>query len=86
MGRPRRRPLRPALNEIMEPYRGDPDSPLLSLAVDLLILVCILASCALIPLEEVYPEHARLFWRLEQTFVGIFILEYLMRWYSARDC
>jgi voltage-gated potassium channel len=85
MGRPRRRPLRLVLNEIMEPYRGEPDSPLLSLVVDLLVLACILASCALIPLEELYPEHGRLLWRLEQTFVGIFVLEYLVRWYAARN-
>jgi voltage-gated potassium channel len=83
MGRPRRRPLRPVLNEIMEPYRGEADSTRLSLGVDLLILVCILASCALIPLELAYPAQARLFWYLELGLVGVFILEYLLRWYAA---
>lgn len=79
---------REILREVMEPY--DPGSTYArwSLVADLFILVCILASCALVVLEHLYPsdqhpELSALFWDLEVGFTVIFVIEYLLRWYSS---
>ncbi len=52
--------MRAATHEVMEPYAGRPDSTRLSLAVDLVVLACILVSCALVGVEHLYPEHSAL--------------------------
>jgi len=71
------------LREIMEPYQGGPRSTWMSLLADIFILVCIVISCALIPLGHYYPEYEALFWQSEIIFTVIFIIEYLLRWYAA---
>jgi voltage-gated potassium channel len=71
------------LHEIMEPYQGGPRSTQMSLLADVFILVCIVISCALIPLGHYYPEHEALFWQSEIVFTAIFIIEYSLRWYAA---
>jgi len=40
--------LRSTLREVMEPYSGGPDSTWLSLVVDIVVLLCILASCIMV--------------------------------------
>ncbi|MDM8544688.1 ion transporter [Desulfococcaceae bacterium HSG9] len=75
--------LKSRLHEIMEPYKGGPQSSRISLLTDIFILVCIVISCALIPLGHYYPEHEAFFWQLEIVFTVIFIIEYLLRWYAA---
>ena len=77
------RSLRHRLAEIMEPYQPGPQSTQLSLWVDVVILVCILASCSLVPVEIYYPEHGALLWKLEVFFVSVFIVEYVLRWLAA---
>ncbi len=67
----------------MEPYQGGPQATLISLLTDIFILVCIVTSCALIPLGYCYPEHEAFIWQLEIVFTVIFIIEYLLRWYAA---
>ena len=67
----------------MSPYEPGVPYPKLSLAVDLIVLVCILSSCLLILFEHLYPHHERTFFVLEVGFTVIFVVEYLMRWYSA---
>lgn len=67
----------------MEPYRGGPESTRLSLVVDLVVLVCIVSSIALILLEHLYPARADLIWQIELGFTVIFVIEYLLRWYAA---
>ena len=82
---PTQRPVRQRLAEIMEPYQPGPLATRLSLWVDLFILACILASCALVPLELCYPRHGALFWKLEVFFVAVFVIEYLLRWCAAEN-
>ena len=72
---PREKKLREILREILEPYEGRRDSTRLSLYVDLFILSCILASCALAPLEYFLPSREQLLMRLECLFVAIFVVE-----------
>ncbi|MFH1811605.1 MAG: ion transporter [Pseudomonadota bacterium] len=51
--------------------------------VDLLVLLCIVASIVLIPLEFTHPEYAERIWQAELGFTAIFVVEYLLRWYAA---
>ncbi len=74
-----------ALREILEPYQGDRDSTWISLAFDCFILVCILASCSLAPLEYYYPSHTDTIAKLELFFITLFVIEYLTRWFVSRD-
>ncbi|MEW6236136.1 MAG: ion transporter [Candidatus Omnitrophota bacterium] len=69
----------------MEPYKGGRDSTRLSLAMDLFILACILISCAAVPLEYIFPEHLTFFTYTEFVFAAIFIVEYVLRWYSSAN-
>jgi len=71
------------LHEIIEPYQGGPRATRISLLTDIFILICIVISCALIPLGHYYPEYEAFFWRSEIVFTVIFIIEYLLRWYAA---
>ncbi len=71
------------LREIIEPYQGGPESTRFSLITDIFIIICILLSCALIPLGRYYPQHEALIWRVEIAFTIFFIIEYLVRWYAA---
>ncbi len=71
------------LREIMDPYQGGSDATWLSLFTDVFILFCILISCALIPLEYLYPAYETLLMRMEFFFVTIFSIEYLLRWYAS---
>jgi len=85
MARRSRPALRDVVHEVMEPYAGGLDSTRLSLAVDLLVIVGILASSALAVAEYFLPEQRELFLPLELGFGVLFTVEYLLRWYSARD-
>jgi voltage-gated potassium channel len=69
----------------MDPYTGGPDATRLSLAVDIVVLACIILSCSLIVVELIHPEHTAKLNRIELVFTGIFIVEYLLRWYAARN-
>ena len=80
-----RRPLRERVREVMEPYRGGPDATRLSLAVDVSVLAAIAASCALVVAEVVHPELAAELGRLEIALTLAFVVEYLLRWYSAEN-
>ncbi len=67
----------------MEPYAGGREASAWSLAVDIFVLACIVASCALVVLEHldlVDPGAALV---LEMIFTTIFVVEYLLRWYAA---
>lgn len=75
--------FRRRLQEIMDPYTGGPQASIWSLVMDLFILACILASCAIVVLELTHPEHAAAFWKLELTFTAIFVVEYALRWVAA---
>ncbi len=78
-------PLRHRLNEVLEPYRSSSESTRISLQMDIFIISCILLSCALIPAEHLWPEHQEVFWYLDLFFTGIFIIEYLLRWYASEN-
>ncbi len=80
---PKKQPFRARVREVMDPFEGGPESTWLSLIVDLFILFCIVASCAIILLEFLYPDRADLLLRCEYGFVSIFVVEYFLRWYSA---
>ncbi len=73
------------MGEIMEPYRGGPGSTKLSLIVDLFVLSLIIVSCALIPVEIFYPEHHHFLEIVDLCITMIFIVEYMLRWYSAKN-
>lgn len=83
--RPGRTPLRYTLREIVEPYAGRPDSTVLSLLVDLLILTCIGLSCVLVIFEWYYPAHQSLLEMVEWGFLLFFALEYIVRWYASAN-
>jgi voltage-gated potassium channel len=67
----------------MEPYSAGPESTWLSLAVDLVVLICILASCTVVVVEWIHPHLTPTLHPLEVIFTTIFVVEYLLRWYSA---
>ena len=69
----------------MEPFEGGPGSTWLSLVADLVILVCILASCSLVVIEWIHPHTLSYFYTAELIFTSIFVVEYLLRWYSAEN-
>ena len=76
-------PLRQKVGEIMDPdqnvgYFFGPH-----LAVNLFVLVCIVASSTLVILEHFIEIESGLYWTLEISFTTIFVVEYLLRWYSA---
>lgn len=77
--------IRDIIHEIMEPYAGRRYSTRLSLYVDIFILICIVASCVVIPIEVFYPGYETFYKYLEFCFAIIFIVEYLLRWYSAAN-
>ncbi len=77
-----REPLRRRLARLLEPY-GSPGATRLNLLLDLFILLCIIISCLLVPLEHYYPEHQPLLWTVEVSFALFFTVEYLLRWYAA---
>ncbi len=81
----RTRLMRSRIRETMEPFTGGVDSTWLSLFVDLFILFCILASCLLVPLEFIFPARSEFFFQWEIGFVTIFIVEYILRWYSSNN-
>lgn len=76
-------PFKNRLKEIMEPYQGGPGATRASLAADILILFCIIVSCALLPISHYRPEYEDLCMRFEIAFTVIFVVEYLLRWYVA---
>jgi voltage-gated potassium channel len=79
-----REPLRHRLARVLEPY-GSPGSTRLNLLLDLFLLLCIIISCLLVPLEHYYPEHQPLLWAIEVSFAVFFAGEYLLRWYAAEQ-
>jgi len=66
--------------ELLEPYSGRFSSTPGSLIMDIIIIVCILFSCLLIPLGYCFPAYDAFFWQLEIGFTILFIIEYLTRW------
>ncbi len=80
----RRPSLRARLADLFRPYHGDEVFPRLNLIVDIVILVAIVASVILIPLEHYYPEHRKILWHLEVAFALFFAAEYLLRWYASK--
>ncbi len=76
--------LRLTVKEIMEPFQYKKNQAKLSLYIDLFIIFSILASCALIPFEFIYPEK-KIFWKFELFFTSVFIIEYGLRWYSDEN-
>ena len=77
--------LRSRVREIMDPYGGGPDSTWFSLAMDVFIVLAILASCSLVVLEWRYPGLRQAGHSLEIAFTVLFLAEYLARWYSAKN-
>lgn len=69
----------------MEPYAGGPGSTWSSLAVDLTVLVLILASCSVVVAEWLRPALALNLAPLELFFTSAFVVEYLLRWFAAED-
>ena len=90
MLRPRPRPnLRERLDELFQPYRGDPSQPRVVLYVDIAIVVCILASCAVVGIEhftdpEAHPGLHHVMLIAETVFTLLFTVEYGLRWYAAQ--
>ncbi len=80
--RSRKSSLRQELAAVMEPYQGR-DGPLLSLVVDVIVLICIVASCSLVVMEHMELMDRGAAFGLEMTFTTIFVVEYLLRWYAA---
>lgn len=72
--------LKDRIFELIEPYGGRFRSTPGSLVVDIIIIVCILISCLLIPLGYYYPEYDAFFWELEIGFTVLFCIEYIIRW------
>lgn len=77
--------LRHRLREIVEPYIRASQSSVLSLVFDVWVLLCIVASIALIPLEFLFPNWSDWIWSLELAFTLFFTFEYLLRWYASED-
>ncbi len=75
------------LRELLDPYEEESRTvpQALSIQVDVFIMVCILCSCLLIPLEYFLPEYGRVYWTCELAFTTLFALEYVTRWYCAPD-
>ncbi len=67
----------------MEPYSGGACSTGLGLAVNLVVLGAIVAGCCLAVLEWLRPELATALQPVELAITGLFVVEYLLRWYSA---
>lgn len=82
---PASRSFRERIREVMEPYEGGPDSTVLSLVVDLVVLTAILVSCALVVLEWTHPESLAASAEVELIFTFVFVVEYGLRWYSAEN-
>ncbi len=70
------------LKEIIDIYKPN-ESTKVSLYVDIFLIISIITSCLLVPLEHYYPKHKDIFWNLELFFMYIFIIEYLLRWYTS---
>lgn len=81
----KRKTLRETIREIMEPFRNEGNSTILSLATDVIILLCILIACLLIPAEYFFPGRREFFFDIEIAITFVFIVEYILRWYSAED-
>ena len=81
----KKKSLRERVREVMEPFRNAGDSTMLSLVTDVVILLCILVACLLIPAEYLFPDLRHTFWIVEVWITAIFIVEYVLRWYSAQD-
>jgi len=74
----------------MDPYHPDLGLPRASLWIDLFVLWSILSSCLLIPLEHIYSAETHPFlhqvlWIGEVFFTFIFVIEYLLRWFVAKN-
>ena len=63
-----------------EKTRTDNSPSMLATLLELFIVVCIVGSIALIPLELFFPQHHPLFWNIELAFTAIFVVEYVVRW------
>jgi voltage-gated potassium channel len=74
----------------MEPHDGGPDTQRWSIAVNLFIMACILASSVLVIVEHATGGGtgrcpAEVLWAAEVAFTAVFTVEYLLRWYAAPD-
>jgi voltage-gated potassium channel len=77
--------IRERLHRAFQPYGSQEGSSRASLYVDIFVLVSIMLSCALVPLEYALPVYADFFFRIEVAFAMLFLTEYLLRWYAAED-
>jgi voltage-gated potassium channel len=80
-----RKILRDRVREVMEPYSGGPGSTWMSLAVDLIVLALIVASCTMVVFEWSDPRYSEPFRVFEGVFTALFIVEYLLRWYGSQN-
>jgi voltage-gated potassium channel len=87
--RPKTRPnLRQRLDELLQPYRGNPSQPRTGLWIDVTLVLAILASCAAVVVEHLtdaaaHPLLHQILLVAEATFTVLFTLEYLLRWYAS---
>jgi voltage-gated potassium channel len=87
--RPKTRPnLRQRLDELLQPYRGDPSQPRTGLWVDVTLVLAILASCTAVVVEHLtdaatYPLLHQTLLLAEAAFTVLFTVEYLVRWYAS---
>ncbi|MBN2693023.1 ion transporter [bacterium] len=72
------------LKEIIEIYKPN-ESPKISLYVDIFLIISIIVSCLLVPLEHYYPKYQDIFWILELFFMYLFVIEYFLRWYTSSN-
>ncbi len=77
--------LRERLREVMEPHSGGPGSTRLSLVVDVVVVGLILGSSAMVVAGLLAPSLEPLFEPTEHAITVLFAVEYLLRWWSARD-
>jgi voltage-gated potassium channel len=75
--------MKAVLKEILEPYGDGPRATRASLFFDIFIISCIMASCTLICIDHFASIHIPVFTTLEYIFTGIFIVEYVLRWYVS---
>jgi len=89
--RPRPRPnFRERLDELFQPYRGDPSQSRANLWVNVLVVGSILASCAVVGIEqltdaETQPGLNQALLVVEAIFTLLFTVEYVLRWYASRQ-
>jgi len=80
--------FRQRLDELLQPYRGDPSQPRTGLWIDVFLILAILASSATVVIEHTTDavRHPLLHQGLliaEAAFTLLFTIEYVLRWYAS---